>query len=81
MVINYIEDHLNAGPVKILHHLFELGNLATNCSTACAPGFRSKKTDAVVAPVIGQATFDQMHLVNMLMDRRSSTAVTPKLLR
>ena len=53
-----------------MRHAAFAGNLPANCSTACVPGVRSKKTDAVIAPVIGQAAVDQMHFVNMLMDRK-----------
>ena len=52
MIINHVEDHLDAGRVKIAHHALELGDLLAHHAAARVFRLRREETDCVVAPVI-----------------------------
>ena len=70
VVVNHVENHFEAGGVKIAHHAFELGDLLAHHAAAGIFGFRRKETDRVVAPVINQAAIDQNLVVDVMMYRQ-----------
>ena len=68
VIVNHIQDHLDAGRVQIAHHAFELGDLFAHYPAAGIFRLRSEETDRVVTPVIDQAAIDQN------LDRRCADA-------
>ena len=68
MVVDDVEDHLEAGVVAAGHHLLELAQgLLALMGVARV---RGEKADRVVAPIIGQAAFEQVAVVDKSMDRQ-----------
>ena len=68
MVVNDIENHLDARFVKRLDHLFEFLNLLADLTARGVFIVRRQITDRIVAPVVSQAALEQMRIVNKLMD-------------
>ena len=68
MVVDDVEDHLDAGVVATGHHLLELaqGLLAF----MCVARVRGEEADCVVAPIVGQAAFEQVAVVYKSVDRQ-----------
>ncbi len=54
MIEDHIQDHLDAGPVTGLHHLFEFHHLLAHAPRAAIAGLGRKKADRVIAPVVFQ---------------------------
>src|SRR5512132_2710593 len=52
VIINYVENHFDAGSVQAAHHRFELGDLLAHLSAAGIFSMRSEKADTVVTPVV-----------------------------
>src|SRR6185503_14481564 len=69
VVIDDIENDLDAGAVQRADHLAELANLCRRITTAGVLGVRRKETDGVVAPVIPQTSIDQKAVVYEVMNR------------
>ena len=67
VVVDHVEDHLDAGGVQRPHHGLELVDhpLAPPGGIAVVGG---EKTDGVVPPVIAKAPFDQTVVVDELVD-------------
>ncbi len=66
VVVDHVEDHLDARLVQPAHHLLELVDAATGRDVA---GGRGEEADGVVAPVVRQALFDQVAIVEEGLDR------------
>src|SRR5580658_3063025 len=67
MVVDHVHDHFNAGIVKTGDHLFELTQRVLGILGVAR--VRGEKTDAVVAPVVGQPFFQKIAVVDKEMDR------------
>jgi hypothetical protein len=52
VVVDHIQDHLDAGGVQRLDHLLELGDLAAGLPRAGIARLRGKEVDGVVSPVV-----------------------------
>src|ERR1700730_3974118 len=70
VIVDNIENHLEAGGVKTSHHRFELGDLLSHSSAARVFGVGRKEADGVVTPIISQAPVDQSFVIDMRMDRQ-----------
>jgi hypothetical protein len=68
VVVDHVEDHLEAGAVHPRHHLLELGEGEIRHG-GVAPGGREER-DGVVAPVVDQALLLQVVVLNEGMDRQ-----------
>ncbi len=69
VVVDDVQDHLDAGGVQRLDHLLELGDLLAKRAADGKPRAWRKKPDRVVAPVICQTARDDRHLVEPVVDR------------
>ncbi|HEX2411906.1 MAG TPA: hypothetical protein VHJ39_12125 [Solirubrobacteraceae bacterium] len=67
VVVDDIEDHLDAGRVQGLHHPLELLDLLTLLARRRVLVVRREVPDGVVAPVVAQAAVDQVRVVDELM--------------
>ena len=70
MVVDDIEDHLDASLVQGLHHLLELLHLLPPLASAGVFVMGGKIADGIVTPVVAQAPLHQMGIVNELMQRQ-----------
>src|ERR1700761_4650147 len=52
MIVNYVENHLDAGSVEAAHHRLELGDLLAHLPAAAIFSMRSEETDGIVAPEV-----------------------------
>jgi hypothetical protein len=70
VVVDHVQDHLDAGGVQPAHHLLELADLlAVVARVRVAAGGR-EEVDGAVAPVVAQPLLDQEVLVDDLVDRQ-----------
>jgi hypothetical protein len=60
VVVDHVQDHLDAGRVQRLHHVAEF---VVDVAAAQVARLRREEADGVVAPVVGQAQVDQPALV------------------
>ena len=67
VVVDHVEDHLDAGAVEPLDHRLELGHLLAAATRGVAR-VRGKEADRMVAPVIGQALLHEMAVHHELVD-------------
>jgi len=58
VVVDDVEDDLEASLVKGAHHLLELAHLATAAPDRAVGSMRSEKAQGVVAPVVGEAELE-----------------------
>ena len=68
VVVDHVEDHLDAGRVQRLDHRLELLDLAERDRRRVAV-VRGEVGDRVVAPVVAQAAFDEVVVVDELVHR------------
>ncbi len=68
VVVDDIEDDLKTGFVKSADHLFELAHAAFGVARGGVLVVRGEEADGVVAPVVGEAFFEQELVVQMLVD-------------
>ena len=66
VVVDDVEDHLDAGAVQRLHHRLELVDLLADRARRVAV-MRSEEPDGVVSPVVGQAALDEDPVVHELV--------------
>ena len=81
VVVDHVQDDLDARLVQGLHHLLELLHLLTTLSPAGIAIVGSQETNGVVTPVVAKTAFHKVGVVDELVDGRSSTVVTPRPLR
>ena len=81
VVVDDIEDHLDPRRVEGLHHLLELADLLAARAAARVLVVRREKADGVVAPVIAQASIEQMPIVHELVDRHQFDGADAKPLK
>jgi hypothetical protein len=67
VVVDHVEDHLDARGVEVLDHLLELGD-RPQPGRARVLRVRCEVGDRVVAPVVGQAALDEVVLVEVVVD-------------
>ena len=58
VVIDDIENYLDAGGVQVAHHRFEFDHLLAHITAAGVFRLRREKSDRVVAPVVDQTAID-----------------------
>src|SRR5260370_42031004 len=63
VVIDDVEDDLDAGLMEAFHHFLEFSDFLA-LAPAGEPRVRSKETEGAVAPVIGEAPFEQEALIH-----------------
>ena len=78
VVVDHVEDHLDAGLMQAAHHHLEFVDIAGAASVARG---RGEKAQGVVAPVVHQLLVDQMRSSKKAWIGINSTAVTPSLTR
>ena len=66
VVVDHVEDHLDARLVQPLHHVLELGDVVPRHQVARRG---REEADGVVAPVVGEAALDQVPIVEEGLDR------------
>ena len=69
VVVDHVEDDLDARLVQRLHHRLELADLLAALARRGVPVVRGQEADRVVAPVVGQAAGDQELLGHELVHR------------
>ena len=77
VVVDHVEDHLDARGVQGRHHLLELPHLLAERAHRAVRGVRGEVAEGVVAPVVGQAATDQERLGHVVvngqqLDRRDA---------
>src|SRR6516162_10066012 len=78
VVVDYVEDHLDPRSMQRLDHLLEFRNLLAKRSAARKARVRSKKSNGVVAPIVGQPTPNQMPLRDRMMDGHELNCCDPE---
>ena len=63
VVVDHVEDDLDAGGVQRLDHLLELGDLTAGVAAAGIARLRGEEVDGVVAPVVAQPLLQQVTVV------------------
>ena len=69
VVVDDVEDHLEAGGVERAHHALELADGAGRRMRGREPPLGRKVAVAVVAPVIREALFCQVAIARVVVDR------------
>jgi hypothetical protein len=69
VVVDDVEEDLDAGPVQRLHELLELANLAADLGTGPVAHVGREEPDAVVAPVVPEPPVEQDLIVDERMHR------------
>ncbi len=69
VVVDHVEDDLDAGRVQRLHHRLELLHLLAPVAGGGVGGVRGEEADGVVAPVVGQAEVPQPVVADELVHR------------
>ena len=69
VVVDDVEDHLDAGLMQRAHHVPELVDLIAAVAAGGVLVVRREETDRVVAPVVAQALLDQPMVVDELVHR------------
>ncbi len=68
VVVDHVEDHLDARRVQRLHHLFELAHLAALVAGRTVARHRRKEAERVVSPVVAQAAIEQEAFVDEVVN-------------
>ena len=68
VVVDHVQDHLDAGIVEVRDHLLEFGEGEIRVGGIAAG--RGEEADRVVAPVVLEALFDQVAVVHEGVDRQ-----------
>ena len=66
VVVNHVEDDLDAGVVHLLYERFEPSEPL--CSQIV--GMRREESDRIISPIVAQSTIDQMAVMDERMDRQ-----------
>ena len=69
VVVDHVEDDLDAGRVQGLDHRLELGHLLPAAAGGGVGVVRGEEADGVVAPVVRQAALDQVRVLDELVHR------------
>ena len=70
VVVDHVEDHLDAGAVQRLDHPLELAHLVAEAAGGGVLGVRRQVADRAVAPVVAQPAVVQEGLVGDVVDRQ-----------
>ena len=68
VVVDHVDDDLEAGGVQGVHHVAELGDLFAALSMRRIGGVRSEVAHGVVSPVVGEAAAEQHRLGHEVLD-------------
>ncbi len=68
VVVDHVEDHLDAGGMHRPHHRLELLHLLAELPSGGVVGLRSQEAEGVVAPVVAQPLLDQRAVLHELVD-------------
>ena len=68
VVIDHVQNNLDTGPVQGFDHTLEFCDLTALLAPRGIPAVRSKKTDSVIAPIIGEAFFYEVAVVYKMLD-------------
>ena len=68
VVVDHVQDHLDARLVQGLDHGLELADLLAEGAAAGVPDIRCEEPDGVVPPVVGQPSFHQVPVRHELVD-------------
>ncbi len=68
MVVDHVEDHLDPGRVQGADHHLELLHRMPRLLGVRVPKFGREVGEGVVAPVVPKALFDQMRVVDEVVD-------------
>ena len=79
VVVDDVEDHLDAGPVQRLDHALELVQLLAVGAGRGVGGVRREVADRAVAPVVAEAALGQKGLVDDVVHRQQLHRGDPKL--
>ncbi len=69
VVVDHVEDHLDAGQVQFTHHGLEFLDLLAVIAHRTVGVVRSEEADGVVAPVVREALFLQRAVIDELVHR------------
>ena len=69
VVVDHVEDHLDAGRVQVAHHRLELEHLLAALAAGGVRVVRGEEADRVVAPVVRQVTLGQVVVLDELVNR------------
>jgi len=69
VVVDHVEDDLDAGVVQRAHHALELLHLLAELAVGGVAGVRGEEADGVVAPVVREALVGQGRVVDELVHR------------
>ena len=70
VVVDDVEDHLDAGLVQRLDHLLEVLHLLALAVAVRVLVVRREEADRVVAPVVAQPALDEVGVVDELVHRQ-----------
>jgi len=70
VVVDHVEDHLDARPVQRLHHPLELAHLLAARAGRGVQRVRREKADRGVAPVVREPPLVEERLVRDVVDRQ-----------
>ena len=70
VVVDHVENDLDAGAVERLHHRLEFPHLMRPVRCAGIAAVGREKADGVIAPVIGEPAIDQVFVPDEMMDRQ-----------
>jgi hypothetical protein len=79
VVVDHVEDHLDARAVQRPDHRLELEHLLTARAEAGVVVVRGEEADGVVAPVVRQPPFDEHRVVHELVHRHQLDGRDPEL--
>src|SRR5262245_1971069 len=79
MVVDYVEDHFDPGRVKSAYHHFELLYRVLRDSGSDIVWLGRKKGQCIVTPIISQALFNQVSVVNVMMGRQEFDRCHPQI--
>ncbi len=68
VVVDDVEDDLDAGRVQFAHHPAKLADLHQRVGTAGVPRLRRKEVEGAVPPIVGQVLFSQERVVDKGVD-------------
>ena len=69
VVVDDVEDHLDAGAVQLAHHRLELEHLLAALARGAVGVVRGEEADRVVAPVVREALVEQRRVLHELVHR------------
>ena len=78
VIVDHVENHLDAGPVEFADQGLELGDLATRRAPAAIGGLGREEADRVIAPIVGEAAPGQKVIDIVFVNRQQLDGVQPE---